>query len=144
MLLYYDSDWMLQELRMLTEKGIPVEELHRLVLARQPDFRLRGGIRSVFDGRYRFSRYFSLMRFNRPTTIDALFENNDVELYDLHADPGETSNLAVRRKENAELLTRMNALLNDRIDEEVGEDRPDVMPIKDGRVQFTFRSDAHI
>ena len=144
MLLYYDSDWMLQELRTLMEKGVPVEELHRLVLARQPDFRLRGGIRSVFDGRYRFSRYFSLMHFNRPTTIDALFANNDVELYDLHADPGETRNLAVKRKENADLLTRMNALLNDRIDEEVGEDRPDVMPIKDGRVQFTFRSDAHI
>jgi hypothetical protein len=52
-------------------------------------------IRSVYDGRYRFSRYFSPKQFNRPTSLEALFANNDVELYDLHADPTESRNLAL-------------------------------------------------
>ena len=44
----------------------------------------------MFDGRYRFSRYFSPIHFNRPTTYEALVANNDLEVYD----PEETRNLA--------------------------------------------------
>ena len=47
----------------------------------------------MFDGRYRFSRYFSPIHFNRPTTYEALVANNDLEVYDLQEDPEETRNL---------------------------------------------------
>ncbi|WP_232454413.1 hypothetical protein [Burkholderia ubonensis] len=70
MLLYYDSEWMLKEQMTMREKGVPEDELLRRALALQPDFRLRGTIRSVFDGRYRFTRYFSPLDFNRPTTLE--------------------------------------------------------------------------
>ncbi|MEM5332379.1 arylsulfatase, partial [Paraburkholderia sp. JHI2823] len=88
MLLYYDSEWMIKEFKTLHEKGVPEEEVRRRAVAQQPDFRLRGTIRSVFDGRYRFSRYFSPLEFNRPATLEALFDNNDVEVYDHANDPG--------------------------------------------------------
>ncbi|MCI3208129.1 MULTISPECIES: sulfatase-like hydrolase/transferase [Pandoraea] len=138
MLLYYDSEWLAQEYATLRQKGVPIEEIHRRLIARQPDFRHRGMIRSVFDGRYRFSRYFSPEQFNRPTSLETLFASNDVELYDLHADPTESRNLALAPRANGALLLAMNALLNDRLDAEVGDDRPDILPIRDGRVHFTF------
>jgi arylsulfatase A-like enzyme len=138
MLLYYDSEWMLKELTLLREKGVPEEEIMRRALA-QPDFRLRGTIRSVFDGRYRFTRYFSPLKFNTPTTLEALFANNDVELYDTESDPGEMRNLAADRKANGELLLAMNSRLNDMIANEVGDDSPDSMPIRDGKVQIQMR-----
>ncbi len=139
MLLYYDSEWMLKELGMLRQKGIPEDELLRRALAQQPDFRLRGTIRSVFDGRYRFTRYFSPLEFNRPTTLENLFARNDVELFDLASDPGEMHNLATDRQRNGELLLAMNGRLNDLIASEVGDDSPDVMPIRDGKVQVQIR-----
>lgn len=139
MLLYYDSEWMLKELGTLRQKGVPEDELLRRALAQQPDFRLRGTIRSVFDGRYRFTRYFSPLEFNRPTTLDALFARNDVELFDVARDPGEMRNLAIDRKRHGELLLAMNGRLNDLIDSEVGDDNPDVMPIRDGKVQVQIR-----
>jgi arylsulfatase A-like enzyme len=140
MLLYYDSEWMLKELDTLREKGVPEDELRRRALAQQPDFRLRGTIRSVFDGRYRYTRYFSPLQFNTPTTLETLFAQNDVELYDLAADPGEVRNLALDRRRNGELLLAMNDKLNRAIADEVGEDSPDVMPIRDGRVQVQIRA----
>lgn len=139
MLTYYDSEWMLKEFRTLRTKGVPEEEIQRRFVAQTPDFRLRGAIRSVSDGRYRFSRYFSLMNFNQPTTLETLFANNDVELYDLAADPGEMHNLATQRAKNGDLLLSMNAKLNELMAAEVGEDRADVMPIRDGHVQFLNR-----
>lgn len=139
MLLYYDSEWMLKELHTLRDKGIPEDEVRRRALAQQPDFRLRGTIRSVFDGRYRFTRYFSPLQFNQPTTLEDLFAHNDVELYDVASDPGEMRNLATERTRNGELLLSMNGKLNDMIANEVGEDSPDVMPIRDGKVQVQIR-----
>lgn len=53
-------------------------------------------IRSSFDCRYRFSRYFSPIKFNRPTAYETLVAKNDLELYDLQQDPDETRNLAGR------------------------------------------------
>jgi arylsulfatase len=88
----------------------------------------RGAIRSVFDGRYQFTRYFSPKQHNRPTSIEALFKLNDVELFDLQADPHELNNLALDREKNADLLVAMNAKLNRLIDEEVGEDIGQMMP----------------
>ena len=44
----------------------------------RPDMMKRGAVRSVFDGRYVFTRYFSPKQHNRPTTLEALYGLNDV------------------------------------------------------------------
>jgi arylsulfatase len=89
-----------------------------------PDLMKRGAVRSVYDGRYMFARYFSPKQHNRPANLEELFRLNDVELYDLQADPDEMKNLAANR----ELVTAMNEKLNRLIDAEVGEDRGQMLP----------------
>jgi arylsulfatase A-like enzyme len=101
-------------------KEPPAEKIKKLVTM-QPDWRNRGAIRSIFDGRYRFSRYFSPIDFNRPTTYEDLVAKNDLEVYDHQEDPQETRNLAQDGKAKAELMMALNATLNGRIDEEIGE-----------------------
>jgi arylsulfatase len=94
----------------------------------RPDLGKRGAIRSVFDGRYQFTRYFSPRQHNRPTSLEALFKLNDVELFDLAQDPNEVANLALDRAKHGELLLAMNEKLNRLIDTEVGEDVGQMLP----------------
>ena len=94
----------------------------------RPDMTKRGAIRSVFDGRYQFTRYFSPKQHNLPASIEDLFELNDVELFDLQNDPHELENLAMDPVKNADLLSAMNAKLNQLINEEVGEDVGQMLP----------------
>jgi arylsulfatase A-like enzyme len=94
----------------------------------KPDLGKRGAIRGVFDGRYQFSRYFSPRQHNRPTTLEALFAHNDVELFDLAQDPLEMRNLALDRARHGDLLLAMNAKLNALVDAEVGEDNGQMLP----------------
>lgn len=96
--------------------------------ALKADLMKRGAIRSVFDGRYQFTRYFSPKQHNRPASMESLFQLNDVELFDLQRDPNELDNLAMDRKKNGELLLAMNAKLNKLIDAEVGEDVGQMLP----------------
>lgn len=88
----------------------------------RPDLKKRGHVRSAFDGRYRFTRYFAPVDHNSPQTLDELFKSNDVELYDLDKDPGETQNLAVDRAKNAKLILAMNRKLEAVIKQEIGKD----------------------
>jgi arylsulfatase len=96
--------------------------------ALRPDLTKRGAIRSVFDGRYQFARYFSPKQHNRPDSIEALFKLNDVELFDLQNDPLEANNLALDKGRHGELVEAMNAKLNALIEKEVGEDAGQMLP----------------
>jgi arylsulfatase len=86
----------------------------------KPDFSKRGAIRSVFDGRYKYTRYFSPKQHNQPRTLEGIFKLNDVELFDLKADPDEIKNLATEPKRNGHLLLAMNTKMNSLIETEVG------------------------
>jgi len=97
--------------------------------AMRPDLSKRGAIRSLFDGRYQFTRYFSPKQHNRPGSLEALVELNDLELLDLQTDPLELNNLALDRTKHRELLEAMNAKLNALIDKEVGEDVGQMLPV---------------
>ena len=94
----------------------------------RPDFRKRGAIRTVFDGRYKFSRYFSPLQHNRPVTMEQIRKVNDLELYDHGRDPNEAHNLAADPMKNGELILAMNEKLNALIDGEVGEDVGQMLP----------------
>jgi arylsulfatase A-like enzyme len=94
----------------------------------QPDLKKRGSLRTVFDGRYKFSRYFAPVDRNKPGTLDELYKANDVELFDLQNDRAETVNLATDREKNAELIATMSAKLEALIKAEIGDDNGREMP----------------
>jgi arylsulfatase A-like enzyme len=114
------------------ESDEPLLEKLVKIVQMQPNFNNRGAIRSIFDGRYRFSRYFSPIHFNRPTTYEALVANNELEVYDLQEDPDETRNLAQDGAAKSDLLMALNDKLNARIDEEVGDDDGRFLALIDG------------
>jgi arylsulfatase len=125
MFAYLDGDYLYKAVEYIQKGGDP-KALKTAGFA--PDLGKRGAVRSVYDGRYVFSRYFSPRQHNRPTSLEQLFRANDVELYDRERDPLEMSNLALDRRRNGELLVAMNDKLNRLIDAEVGEDRGQMLP----------------
>ena len=104
----------------------PKEELRRQGFV--PDLNKRGSLRSVFDGRYKFTRYFAPTQRHRPSDVNELFRRNDVELFDLSQDPGETRNLATDRANHAVLIQTMNDKLERMISTEIGVDDGREMP----------------
>jgi len=86
------------------------------------DFSKRGFVRGLITERYKFARYFSPFNFNMPETFEELFENNDVELFDLDNDPDEMINLAVEPEKYKELILELNNMLNEVIKREIGND----------------------
>ncbi len=123
MLSYYDPKFILDVAKTIQAKGKKdgLADIRRRGL--KPDLKShRGAIRSVFDGRYKFSRYFSPLEFNKPETIEQLTKVNDLELFDHKTDPNETVNLAADLAKNQALILAMNAKLNAIIAEEIGEE----------------------
>jgi arylsulfatase len=115
---YVDSSWILKTQAFLNAGG---KKKDLAAQGFKPDVTKRGAIRSVFDGRYKYSRYFSPKQHNQPHTLEGIFELNDVELFDLEMDPDEMQNLATEPKKHAELLLAMNDKMNAIIDAEVDE-----------------------
>jgi arylsulfatase len=125
MFAYLDGDFLNKAVDFIQKGGKP-DGLKAAGIV--PDFMKRGAVRSIYDGRYVFSRYFSPKQHNRPATLDELFKLNDVELFDSAVDPLEMDNLAMDRKRSGELIQAMNDKLNRLIDAEVGEDRGQMLP----------------
>ncbi len=94
----------------------------------RPDLNKRGSLRTMFDGRYKFTRYFAPTQRNLPRDIDELYRFNDVELFDLQSDPDEMTNLAAAKGENAELVMASSAKLEALIKREIGVDDGREMP----------------
>lgn len=96
-----------------------------------PDLRKRGAIRSVTDGKYRYTRYFSPLIYKLPREMNDIYKLNDIELFDLDSDPDEINNLAAtpeKGQQNKVKLIEMNHKLNKIIAEEIGEDNGDFLP----------------
>ena len=96
------------------------------------DLKKRGSARTVFDGRYKLTRYFGPEDRNRPDSLDVLYRDNDVELFDLQTDPGETTNLAAQKGEHTALVLAMSAKLEALIKTEIGVDDGREMPPVEG------------
>lgn len=98
----------------------------------RPDLKKRGSVRSMSDGRYTFSRYFSPTEHHKPANLDELYEYNDLELYDRQQSPGEDTNLAADRAANGDLVLAMNSKLETIIAAEIGVDDGSELPEVDG------------
>jgi arylsulfatase len=125
MFAYLDGEYLMKAVAHIRQGGNPKKLKEAGVV---PDLTKRGAVRSVFDGRYVLSRYFSPKQHNRPGTLEELYRYNDVELFDRQADPLEMTNLAMDWRRHGELILAMNQKLNRLIDAEVGEDRGQMLP----------------
>ncbi|MEQ9482415.1 sulfatase-like hydrolase/transferase [Coleofasciculus sp. F4-SAH-05] len=94
----------------------------------RPNLKKRGSLRTVFDGQYKFTRYFSPTEHNQPSSIEDLYAANDVELFDLKDDPQEMNNLALNKSDNEDLILSMNQKLQQRIQSEIGKDDGSELP----------------
>jgi len=128
MMLYIDREYLRKIFRLRDDKAMTPDEKHLAMNALSPDYRRRTGIRMIFDGRYKFARYFSLRQHNVPQTWEQLLALNDLELYDLENDPQENNNLARDPQTSRALIMALNQKLNTRYQQEIGTDDGHFLP----------------
>ena len=120
---YMDADWLGKVIKLAASgKKMDLDTMPR------PDVNKRSVIRTVFDGRYKFSRYFNMEQHNQPKTLEQISAVNDVEFYDLEKDPHEMQNLWLDKKKNADLIMALNDKMNNLLEDEVGSDRGEFLP----------------
>jgi arylsulfatase len=93
-----------------------------------PDLNKRGFMSFVFDGQYKFARYYAPAAFNSPQTLDQILKENDVQLFDLKNDPNELHNLALEPGNYKDLILRLNGLLDELMTKEVGRNDGAFLP----------------
>jgi arylsulfatase len=118
-----DSDYLLSSMTAALQ-GKPAPPVTEL----QSKLDKRGFLSFVFDGQYKFARYYAPANFNTPVTLEQILRDNDVQLFDLKNDPNETRNLALDPQKNKDLILRMNALLNELMAKEVGKNDGSFLP----------------
>ena len=111
----------------LEKKGLS-QRIAQISAVQKVDWHKRGQMRGIFDGRWKFSRYFKPSDHHFPAGWEELTARNDLELYDTSADPAERTNLAYDPSYRAE-IKRLNARTNALIRTEVGEDRGNFVPM---------------
>lgn len=113
-------------LRLITTSRELTPAVFRRVLARyalrRDPLRNRGFFRGVFDGRYKFARYFAPRDHHTPRDFDALVARNDLELYDTQEDPDELRNLGADPGSHRELLWRLCRQTTALVEREIGSD----------------------
>jgi len=111
--IWADPPFAKQALASFREGGMPQVYVDAILSGKLgPSLRSRALFRGLYDGRYKFARYFGGDAHNTPADLGALFRDNDVELYDTQADPDELVNLANDPEPHRDLLTRLNAATN--------------------------------
>ena len=88
----------------------------------------RSLLRGVFDGRYKFGRYFSPTEHHMPRDWETLVAHNDIELYDTESDPHEMNNLAFQPDGAKAHIMRLSTQVNSLIQTEIGNDNGAMYP----------------
>jgi arylsulfatase A-like enzyme len=88
----------------------------------------RGAMRGLITEQYKFARYFKPVEHQMPLSWDELAAKNDIEMYDIGADPMETKNLAYLPQHQAQVIA-LNAQLNALIKAEIGKDDGHFLPL---------------